>query len=147
METIFKMKKYFSVLVLLLFGQISFAQNKPIEKVTAAIEQLRIAMINADSKMLYKLTNENLSYGHSSGAVDDKKIFIEKLVSGTSDFVTINLTEQTITVSKQTAIVRHILNATTNDNGKAGEVHLKVMQVWQKEKASWKLLARQAIKI
>ena len=80
------------------------------------------------------LTEEKLSYGHSGGHIDDKKEFVEKLTSGNSDFVTIDLTEQTISISEKVAIVRHTLNAKTNDGGKPGEVHLKVLLIWQKEK-------------
>jgi Domain of unknown function (DUF4440) len=69
------------------------------------------------------------------------------LVSGASDFVTIDLSEQTIKVTGSTAIVRHVLSATTNDGGKAGTVKIAVLLVWIKEKKEWKLLARQAVKI
>ena len=72
---------------------------------------------------------------------------MDKLTNGSSDFVTIDLSEQTISISDKVAVVRHTLNAKTNDGGKPGEVHLKVLLIWQKGKAGWKLLARQAIKI
>ena len=119
------------------------SQKAAIEK---KVEQLRKAMVDADSVMLDKLTSDKLSYGHSGGHVDDKKEFVSKITSGKSDFVTMELTDQNITISKKVAIVRHKLNATTNDNGKPGEVHLSVLQVWQKLHADWILLARQAVK-
>ena len=104
-------------------------------------------MVDADSVALDKLTADELSYGHSSGFVEGRAEFVEKIASGKSDFVTIELSEQTISISGKTAIVRHVLNGTTNDGGKAATVKLKVLLVWQKEKAGWKLLARQAVKI
>jgi ketosteroid isomerase-like protein len=104
-------------------------------------------MTDADKTALENLADDQLSYGHSSGHIDDKKAFVDKIVSGKSDFVSIDLAEQTITISGKVAIVRHILNAKTNDGGKPGEVHLKVMLVWQKQGGQWKLLARQAVKI
>ena len=82
---------------------------------------------------LENLVADKLSYGHSGGHIDDKKEFVEKIASGKSDFVTIDLTEQTISISGKTAIVRHKLNAKTNDGGKPGEVHLRVLLVWQKQ--------------
>ena len=88
-----------------------------------------------------------LPYGHSGGHVDDKTEFVHKLTSGGSDFVTIELTEQSISVSKNIAVVRHKLNAQTNDNNKPGVVHLAVLLIWQKRHGNWKLLARQAVKI
>ena len=123
------------------------AQAETETTVAEAVESLKNAMINADKNALENLVAEKLSYGHSGGAIDDKKSFVEKIVSGQSDFVTIDLTEQTISVSDNTAIVRHILKAKTNDGGKPGEVNLRVLLVWQKQNGEWKLLARQAVKI
>ena len=122
------------------------AQTKEEKQVADAVEQLKTAMINADKNLLEKLADEKLSYGHSGGAVEDKKAFVEKIVSGKSDFVTIDLSDQVISISGKTAIVRHQLKATTNDGGKPGEVSLKVLLVWQKSNGNWKLLARQAVK-
>ncbi len=91
-------------------------------------------MIDGDQKALEGIAADQLSYGHSSGNVEDKKTLVATLTSGKSDFVTIDLTDQTITVSGETAIVRHKLDATTNDNGKPGTVSLSILTVWQKQK-------------
>ena len=123
-----------------------FAQTKQEKAVAAHVEMLRKAMIDADTVTLLKLTNNKLSYGHSGGHIDSQQEFIHKIASGSSDFVTMDLTEQTISVTKKTAIVRHYLSAKTNDNNKPNEVHLKVMLVWQKLKGNWILIARQAVK-
>jgi hypothetical protein len=41
-----------------------------------------------------------------------------------------------------------VFKAKTNDAGKApGEVNIKVLLIWQKQKGSWKLLARQAVRV
>ena len=123
------------------------AQSQAERKVAGAVESLKNAMINADKNLLESLVADKLSYGHSSGAIDDKKAFVEKIVSGQSDFVSIDLSEQTISISGNTSIVRHILKAKTNDGGKPGEVNLRILLVWQKQNGGWKLLARQAVKI
>ncbi|MGB3007693.1 MAG: nuclear transport factor 2 family protein [Chitinophagaceae bacterium] len=141
------MKKAGLLIIVTFLGVILFAQSKKENQVVEANEQLRKAMVDADKAQLEKLVSEKLSYGHSGGHIDDKKEFVEKITSGKSDFVAIDLTEQTVSVSSKTAIVRHILTAKTNDGGKPGEVHLRVMLVWQKMAGKWKLLARQAVKI
>jgi len=141
------MKKIIAIIsLMMLFNTASFAQSAKQLAVAQTIDQLKKAMIDGDSAMLDALTLPELSYGHSSGHIDSKQEFIEKIVSGKSDFVTIELTEQTISIVNNTAIVRHQLNATTNDGGKPGEVHLHVLLVFQKQHGSWKLLARQAVK-
>jgi ketosteroid isomerase-like protein len=123
------------------------AQSKQETAVSNAVEKLRTAMISGERAALEAIAADQLSYGHSSGLVETKTQFVEKIASGSSDFVTIDLKNQTVTVSGNTAIVRHELHATTNDNNRPGEVHLKILLIWQKQGKEWKLLARQAVKI
>jgi ketosteroid isomerase-like protein len=141
------MKKMMLLSSLLFLTTASFSQSKNEKKIAVAVELLRKAMVDADSVMLDKLTASQLSYGHSGGHLDDKTLFIQKITSGKSDFVTLEFPEQSISISKNIAIIRHKFNAVTNDNGKPGEVHLAVLLVWQKQQGQWKLLARQAVKI
>jgi hypothetical protein len=115
--------------------------------VAAAAERLRVAMIDPTPAALGALVADDLSYGHSSGKVDTKASFIGDLVAGKSDFVSIAITDQTIKVVDNVAIVRHTLAADTNDSGKPGKVALKILGVWQKQGGEWKLLARQAVRI
>ncbi|MCU0387976.1 MAG: nuclear transport factor 2 family protein [Chitinophagaceae bacterium] len=131
---------------LFLFHQAS-AQGKKETAVTEAVEKLKNAMISGNRSELEGIASDQLSYGHSSGLVENKSQFVEKIASGASDFVTIELKEQTISVSGKTAVVRHELHATTNDGGKPGEVHLRVILVFQEQRGNWKLLARQAVRM
>ena len=124
-----------------------FAQSKDEQAVASAVESLRKAMVDGDSIMLEKLTDNQLTYGHSSGQVQSKSAFLHSFTSGASDFVTIDLTGQTIQLYANTAVVRHTLSAATNDGGKPGTVKIAVMTVWQKEKGGWKMIARQAVKL
>jgi ketosteroid isomerase-like protein len=137
------------ICVIMISGIISgaMAQSKEEAAVTAAVENLKKAMIDGDKAGLEKITADQLSYGHSSGRVEDKASFVDNIVTGKSDFVTIELTNQTVTVAGDAAIVRHALSATTNDNGNAGSVKLNILLIWQKQKGQWKLLARQAVKV
>jgi ketosteroid isomerase-like protein len=122
------------------------AQSADQKAVSDQVEKLRKAMIAADRAALEDLTSDSLSYGHSTGRIENKKEFIDNIISRKSVFVSIDLTEQTISVSGSVAVVRHVLSATTNDSGKPGTTKLKVLLIWQKEKGKWKLLARQAVK-
>jgi len=136
------------LLVATIFSTGVLAQSKDEAAVAKATEDLRKAMIDPDKNTLDKLTCAELSYGHSAGKVEDKAAFMNALLSGSSDFVTIDLTEQTIKIAGNNAIVRHILKGTNNDGGKPGAPHLYVLLVWQKQKSGeWKLLARQAAKV
>ena len=125
----------------------SVAQSKEYKSVVDAVEKLRAAMISGDRSALEAIASDSVSYGHSGGNVQNKAEFVEGIASGKSDFVTIDLSEQTVSVMNNIAVVRHVLTATTNDGGKPGNVKIKVLLVWVKEKGKWKMLARQAVKL
>ena len=106
---------------------------------------LRQAILDGDSVKLDQLTDNDLTYGHSLGKIENKKEFIHALASGESDFKTMELTEQSIVVKKKTAVVRHKIAADIKDKEKLSAV--AVMMVFHKEDKQWKLLARQAIRL
>lgn len=123
----------------------SFA-NSDQQQLEEKVSALRSAMIEGDRKALLALSSPQLSYGHSSGTMEDQAAFVEKIASGKSDFVTMDLREQTITISGDTALVRHNLKADIKDGGVPNTIELGILLVWQKQAGEWKLLARQAFK-
>jgi ketosteroid isomerase-like protein len=143
------MKKISSLLIAFTIFSLSLsAQSKAQKAVSAAVENLRQAMVSGDRTALSNIAAEDLSYGHSSGKVENKAQFVEAIASGRSNFEKIDLTEQTIKVVGKTAIVRHNLFAETNNVGSApGTVKLSILTIWQKQSGQWKLLARQAVKL
>jgi ketosteroid isomerase-like protein len=142
------MKKFlYFFLVCALVAQVTKAQSKDEKQVAVAVEALRKAMLDADQKQLESLAADDLSYGHSAGLIEDKAAFVNALVSGKSDFATINLSDQTIKIRKDVAVVRHNLTGELVSNGTPSPVKLGVLLVWQKQSGTWKLLARQAFKL
>jgi hypothetical protein len=140
------MKKICWLITGMIISFSAFAQTKTEKDVMNSVQQLTKAMITGDQAQLEYLADDQLTYGHSGGHIENKQEFVEKIVSGKSDFVSINLSNQSITVIGKTAIVRHKLDAVTNDNGVPGETHLLVLLVWINKHKQWKLLARQAVK-
>ncbi|NDL61847.1 nuclear transport factor 2 family protein [Acerihabitans arboris] len=130
----------------LLLSSTCFAQSADTTSVTKAVESMRQAMVSAKKADLEKVGAPTLSYGHSSGKIQNNAEFVDAIVTGQSKFLTLDLKNQTVQVDGDVAIVRHILQAKTADAGKQpGEVKIGVMQVWQKNASgAWKLLARQA---
>lgn len=145
------MKYLFTILAVIMFQLSGSAQNNSKSKdeieVATRVESLRQALIDADASKLAALTSKDLSYGHSSGVVQNQTVFIEKLVSGESNFITIEFQNQTIEVIGDVAIVRHNLAAHTKDSGIDKDIKIGIMLVWQKQKNNWLLVARQAFKL
>ena len=136
-----------NLLTIALFMSVIFAFAQAEKEVEARVNELRLALIDPTVAKLGEISSMDLSYGHSSGKMENQAQFIEALVSGTSDFASASFENQTIQVKNNLAIVRHNLVADVLDGGKANSIKIGVMLVWQKEKGSWKLLARQAYKL
>ncbi|SDC69442.1 nuclear transport factor 2 family protein [Niabella drilacis] len=122
------------------------AQGKNTQQVEAAVKKLTRAMLDSDVPVLSALASPKLTYGHSSGKVQDKTEFLASFKTGASDFTKIDIKDQTIYFVNNTAIVRHLLDADTNDNKQPGHTTLKIMTVWTKVGSQWLLVARQAVK-
>ena len=124
------------------------AQSADERAVAQAVEALSKAMIDADRARLEALAADQLSYGHSAGKIENKKEFIDVLVSRASAFRRIDLSDQTIALVDNEAIVRHLFTGeTVNPSGQVTPVRIGVLQVWQKQGGDWRLLARQAYRL
>jgi len=116
--------------------------------VAAAVEALTKAMLEVDRDRLLALTAPELSYGHSAGRVENRQQFVDYLVSRASAFRRIELSDQTIGMAGNNAIVRHLfVGETVTPQGQVSPVRIGVMQVWTKPGRDWLLLARQAYRL
>jgi hypothetical protein len=146
-NTLALMKYIFFIVVLFVSVNWSAGQS-PAKAVEDRVETLRKLMVDPEEKGLNEILSADLSYGHSSGRVEDRASFIRSLLSGESDFSSIELKEQSVRITGNVAVVRHQLIGSTNDKGKApGSVKIGILLVWVNSNGSWTLLARQAFKL
>ena len=120
------------------------AQGSDAAAVAAAVEALTKAMLAGDRAGLMAVTHERLSYGHSAGRIETRQQFIDPLANRTSVFRSITVSDQTIDVVGDDAIVRHVLRGESESGGRVNPVNIGILQVWKKQPDGWKLLARQA---
>ena len=123
----------------------TWAQSGEEAAVTRAVDALSHAMIAVDKAQLEALTAPELSYGHSSGVIENQQAFVDGLMSRNMVPKSIELSDRHVTIVGDTAIVRH--NFTAEAENKAGQVvpvRIGVLQVWEKRDGDWKLLAHQA---
>jgi ketosteroid isomerase-like protein len=115
--------------------------------VNDAMNRLSAAMIAGNAQQMKALTADTLTYGHSSGKVQNQAEFIDTIASGQTRYKRIDLTKTVTTVSGNDAVIRDHFNGTTDSGGKLTDVDFDVLTVWQKQReGDWKLLARQGYK-
>jgi hypothetical protein len=118
------------------------------DEVQRAVFTFNEAMVNPTAELMDKLCADKLTYGHSNGLIQNKAAFIDDLVNGPFDFLSLEVADQTITISGNMAIVRHIFLAKGTNAGVAVDVRIGNTQVYQKDRDGvLKLLARQAYKL
>jgi ketosteroid isomerase-like protein len=118
--------------------------NKDVE---TSVDALNKAMISQDKAVLEKLTADELSYGHSTGLIENKSEFEKNILTGPDKFSTIENTNQHIQIADNFAIVRCI--SAIKGTAKGGPLDLKIglLMIWVKRSDGWKLLARQGYKL
>jgi len=112
------------------------------------VQEFNDAMIHPTVQLLENLCAEELTYGHSSGLIQNKAAFIDDLVNGPYDFKSVTSPELSVGVSGNTVIARFIFLATAIKDKKPVEIRLGCIQVFQQnEYGQLKLLTRQAYKL
>jgi len=121
--------------------------QKPEKEIESSVETLNKAMISADKSILEKLTAEDLSYGHSTGVIQNKSEYIKDILSGPVKFFQIDNADQTIIVTDNTATVRNICSIKGTRDGAPLDLKIGILMVWIRKGDGWKLLARQGYKL
>lgn len=132
----------------LCISAMSFGQQADEKEVAATIETIKNAIVDADRNTLEAVMADGLVYGHSNGRVQNKVECINEIVTKNPiDYTSVTITDQTIKIIGNTAVVRHIYAAETLTNGTPGNLKIGNMMVLQKQDGKWKLIARQAYKL
>ena len=112
-----------------------------------AVEALRKATLAQDKAKLEQLLADQVSYGHSSGRVENKTEVINGVMNRKSVVKSIDFPELKVAVVGNGAVARHLWVSQSEMDGKPTTTKIGVLQVWQKQDGNWKLLARQGYKL
>lgn len=114
------MSRYvYAFILITLLGSTAVAQDKSESRIKELVIALNNAIIQTDSAALKLMVWDELSYGHSSGLLQDKTGFIARVMNGPNFFKQIDVRDQTVSVQGKTAIVRHIVTARVMNGGGA----------------------------
>lgn len=117
------------------------AVEKRVNDFTAATKSGSLDSLN-------DLTSDVLSYGHSNGDIQTKRGFVDSLATKSWKFLELNITDQTIDVHGNTAIVRQkLFGVHQKGTTEPGKLALGVLMVWKKEDGKWVVYARQGFKL
>ena len=133
------------VIVLLLNVVFANAQTDE-EKLTSTLKEFHQALVKKNTVSINQQTDKALSYGHSNGWVETKTDMIKNLETEYLNYHSYKEDSLQVMINGNAANVRFIADINVTLNGKEGNYHLKVLEVWVKKGKRWLLFARQAVK-
>jgi len=130
--------------ILLLFTSLVAIAQTDESAVLQRMKELHELMVQ-NGTSVSEYVDDSLSYGHSSGWVENKTEFLSNL-SNRLDYHSIREDSVNVRVHKKVANIRYVGVFDSTLDGKRNEIRLKVLEVWVKKKKGWKLFARQAVR-
>ena len=112
------------------------------------VETFRAGQAAGKADAIAPLLADDLSYSHSSGAVDDKAKLLSGISTANYKWTTLEYKNPTVKVVGPAAIVRfNFVGEQEFTDGKKTPQNLHILMNWQKQGNDWKLLSRSATKL
>lgn len=118
-----------------------------IAAIEAAEERRCTAMIAADAAALRDILAEDATWIHSSGQVDDRRTFIDKITSGASVYLTIERRETTCRLYGEVGVSGGIATMTALAAGEPRSLRNRYINVWILRSAAPRLVSAQSTKV
>ena len=103
-------------------------------------------LVNGNTVSINQQTDKALTYGHSNGWVETKADLIKNLETGYMNYNSYKEDSVQVMMNGTMANVRFVADIAATLNGKDGNFHLKVLEVWVRKGKRWLLFARQAVR-
>src|SRR5436309_15167247 len=134
------MKKVPFILLLSVCTSIVFSQSGNDADVWAKVEALNKAIFETkDSATIQALVAENVTYGHSTGLLENKPVMLHNAVNSAESYSNLSLERLSTTTTGSTVIVRYILRGDVSKGNDKYPLNIAIMQVWGKNKGKWML--------
>lgn len=139
--------KQILTILFLLTAAAGFSQPADEVNLAKTLREFHVALVNKNVVSINQQTDKALTYGHSNGWVETKSEMMKNLQSGYLAYKSYTDDSLSITLNGNLASARFVADVNVDMNGKPGQFHLKVLEVWQKKGNRWVLFARQATRM
>lgn len=133
------------VIYLLLNSVVAVAQTDEV-KVTTTLKEFHQALVQKNTVSINQQTDKVLTYGHSNGWVETKNELMKNLETGYMNYNSYKEDSIQVVINGNMAHARFVADIAATLNGKDGNFHLKVLEVWVRKGKRWVLFARQAVR-
>lgn len=133
--------------ILLTFTLCAIAYSADEQQIITAEKGWAAAVVAKDFARLDAMLTPDLIYAHSTGIIDDKTQYLEKMRTGKQNYAGIEHKSTTVRFHGDAAVAHsQIRMHGTNASGPFND-QLMMMHVWVKSKGKWLLAAHQTTKL
>jgi ketosteroid isomerase-like protein len=125
------------------------ADSKTVEAVKNADRAWAAATVKGDAAALQNLLADDLTYTHSNGETDSKKIYIDNL-SGARKYHKIDYEslDARIYANGNAAVATAVVRIETSQKGgPVSPAHLRFVHMWVHQNGRWQLVAHQSLRL
>ena len=130
-------------------GVVMAADSKTVEAVKNADRAWAEATVKNDAAALQNLLADDLTYTHSNGETDTKKVYIDNL-SGARKYHKIDYEslDARMYANGNAAVATAVIRIETSQKGgQVNPAHLRIVHMWVHQKGRWQLVAHQSLRL
>ena len=105
------------------------------------------ATTGGDVVTLDKLFTNELIYAHSTGIIENKKEYLDRIRTAQQRYDRINQEKITVVPYGDAAVSHSILRMTGLSNGKPFDDHVMLLHLWVRQNGAWRIAAHQTTKL
>jgi ketosteroid isomerase-like protein len=119
------------------------AQDSGTAEVRGAVDKFFAAVKKNDVAAAGRFLADDLIYTHSSGLVETKQQYLDKLKTGEQKYASVDFLKPTFRVYGNTAVLNTQVRMTGTTKNVPFDKTLFLIHVWVKQGGEWKLVAHQ----
>ncbi|MBV8819675.1 MAG: nuclear transport factor 2 family protein [Acidobacteriaceae bacterium] len=105
------------------------------------------ATTGGDVVTLDKLFTNELIYAHSTGIIENKKEYLDRIRTAQQRYDRINQEKITVVPYGDAVVSHSILRMTGLSNGKPFDDHVMLLHLWVRQNGAWRIAAHQTTKL
>lgn len=117
------------------------------QQITAAEKSWASAVIAKDFAKLDAMLTPDLIYAHSTGVIDDKTQYLQKMKTGKQNYAGIEHKSTTVRMHGDSAVAHSMIRMHGTNAAGPFDDNVMALHLWVKSKGKWLLAAHQTTKV
>lgn len=117
------------------------------QQITAAEKNWAAAVIAKDFAKLEAMLTPDLIYAHSTGIIDDKTQYLQKMKTGKQNYAGIEHKSTTVRMHGDSAVAHSMIRMHGTNAAGPFDDNVMALHLWVKSKGKWLLAAHQTTKV